>query len=315
MQTNQIIREILVIGIILLFVGASITPSISGNRGEKEKTFLQFNEPTPADETMSDWIEDVYSANITGKTTIVTNSTDVEVDNIDILRITCAQHELQVNLTLQVAGMIENRGRLINGTFFGNEIVVYHFDLITSERDYVISYCNQTGELQYGNESINLTASDFSVVDDTLSIWFSLISHDEIFEKLFAGSTHIKDKRLDSNSSEIVFLYDLVPNILAKAVCFGLINNRNTTRDYILFNPILMTSILLIPFNVYLLSKGPIIVSRKYLGYVGPRFIIGVFDVDLSIFWPAQNPNFRITPQILNPLHRELYLHLNFTYF
>ena len=130
-------RKYLAVGIILLFVGASITPSIRGNSGEKEKTLLQFNAPNPADETISDWLEDVYSANQTGTTTIVTNSTDIEVDNIDILQITCTQQESQVNLTLQVAGMIENKGRLINGTFFDNEIVVYYFQLITSEQHYV----------------------------------------------------------------------------------------------------------------------------------------------------------------------------------
>jgi hypothetical protein len=299
-------RKWLAAGIILLFVGASITPSISGNSGQREKTFLQFNEPNPADETISDWIEDVYSANQNGTTTLIANSTDIEVDNIDILQITCTQQELQVNLTLRVAGMIEDRGGFINGSVFDNEVVEYYFELITSEQHYLIRYWNQTGELQYDNESINLTSSDFSVVDDTLSIWFSLMNHDEKFEKLYAGSTYFKVNKLEPDSSEIVYLYDLVPNILGKAVCIGLIHNRTTTRDYILFNPILMTSILLIPFNVYPLSKGPIIVSRNYLGYVGHRFIIGLFDVDLSIFWPAQNPNFLTTHQILNPLHREL---------
>ncbi len=147
MSREPISGKCLAVGIILLFVGASITPCISGNIGEKEKTVLQFNEPNPADETISDWIEDIYSVNQTGTTTIVANSTDVEVDNIDILQVTFTQQELQVNLTLQVVGIIEDSGELINGTFIDNDMVVYDFDLITSEQDYVISYWNQTGEL------------------------------------------------------------------------------------------------------------------------------------------------------------------------
>jgi hypothetical protein len=301
-------RICLTVGIILLFVGTSITPSIRGNIGEKEKTVLQFNEPGPADETSSDWIDDVYSVNQTGTTTIIANSTDIEVDNIDILQVTFSRQELQVNLTLQVVGIIEDRGGLINGTFF-DDMVVYYLQLITSEQNYVISYCNQTGLLQYGNESINLTSSDFSVVDDTLSIWFPLMSQDEIFENLRAGSNYLKMNKLHPNPSEIIYLYDLVPNILGKVVCIGLIHNINTTCDYILFNPIFMTTILLIPFHFYPLSKGPIIVSRNYLGYVGRWFIIGLFDVDLSIFWPAQRSHLIITHQILNPLHRTLLLH------
>ncbi len=298
------IRKCLAIGIILLFVGTNITPSIGGNIGEKRKNVLQFNELNPVDKTISDWIEDVYSVNQTGTTIIVTNSTDIEVDNIDIQQVTFTQQELQLNLTLQVVGMIDNRGGLINGTFLDNESVVYDFQLMTSEQVYVISYCNQSGVLQYGNESINLTSDDFSVVDDTLSIWFSLMNQDEIFEKLYADSMYIKWNTINQNSSEIVFLYDVVPNILITAVCIGLIQNINTTRDYIQFNPIIMTTILLKPFNVYPLSKGPIVVSRNFLGYTGRMFIAGVFDVDLSIFWPAQSPNFLVTYQILTSVHR-----------
>ncbi len=267
------------------------------------KSTTQNQQTTQSD----DWIEDVYSVNESGTTSIAANSTDIEVDNIDILQVTFSKQELQVNLSLQVVGIIEDRGRLINGTFFDDDMVVYYFQLITSEQDYMISYCNQTGELQYGNESINLTSSDFSVVDDTLSIWFSLMSQDETFENLYAGSNYVKMNKLHPNPSEIVYLYDLVPNILGKVVCIGLIHNINTTRDYILFNPIFMTTTLFIPFHFYPLSKGPIIVSRNYLGYVGRWFIIGLFDVDLSIFWPAQNPTPLITHQIRNSLYTILH--------
>ncbi len=287
-------RKWLAIGIILIFVGASMTPSIGGHISENENIVRQINDSNSVNDTIIDWIEDVYSVN--QSTTHIANSSDIQVQNIDIQQITFAKKGLQVNLTLQVLGVIENKGGILNGHFVGMEVVDYYCQLTTSEEDYLIEYCNQTCILTYDNESINLTSSDFTVVNDTLSIGFSLISPDETYENLYAGSVYMK------SNSELIFLYDIVPNILCKMVCIGIIHDMIITRDYFRFNPIFMPSILLNPFNVYPLTKGSIIVSRQYLGYVGRGFIIGVFNVDLSIFWPAQNPTPLITHQIRNSL-------------
>ncbi len=97
--------------------------------------------------------------------------------------------------------------------FAALDSVEYDFQLITSGQDYSVSYSNQTGQLINGFEQINLTSSDFSVVGDTLSITFSLISADEIYENLSVTSTYIKIKgNFSVEDPSIVFLSDVAPN-------------------------------------------------------------------------------------------------------
>ena len=154
------------------------------------------NKPRYDNETIiPDYIGDVYSIDyVTGETIIITNSTDIEVNNLDLTQATVTQIGIQITLSLQVVGIIEDRGELIDpyGSPFNFDTVEYGFQLITSEDEYMISYCNQTGRLTNGVMQINLTSSDFSVIDDTLSITFSLMNSDEVYENLTVSSTYIK---------------------------------------------------------------------------------------------------------------------------
>ena len=92
------------------------------------------------------------------------------------------------------------------------DTVEYGFQLITSEQDYSVSYSNETGQLLYGNEQINLTSSDFSVVGDTLTISFELTSVDETYSNLSVTSTYIKANFSSIESSGLVYLSDVAPN-------------------------------------------------------------------------------------------------------
>ena len=119
----------------------------------------------------------------------------------------------QITLSLQVVGIIEDRGELIDpyGSPFNFDTVEYGFQLITSEDEYMISYCNQTGRLTNGVMQINLTSSDFSIVDGTLSINFSLMNSDEVYENLSVSSTYLKAD-FSNITSGFVYLTDLAAN-------------------------------------------------------------------------------------------------------
>jgi hypothetical protein len=170
-----------------------------------------------ADVTIRDGTGDVSSVDyLTGETNVITNSPDIDVDNIDLIQATYTQQGTQATVSLQVKGNIENRGKILDP--YSEDIldvlntVEYGFQLITSEQDYSVSYSNETGQLIYGNEQINLTSSDFSVVGDTLTIIFSLISAEEIYENLSVTSTYIKANFSSIESSGLVYLSDIAPN-------------------------------------------------------------------------------------------------------
>jgi hypothetical protein len=176
-----------------------------------------------ADKTITDGIEDVSSVSFTGETTVITSSPDIEVDNIDLTQATYTKQGIQVILTLQVRGNIENRGKIID--LLGENpldynTAEYEFQLTTSEQDYTVSYTNLTGQLTKGDELTNLTSSDFSVVGDTLTVSFSLISAEETIENLSVVSTFIKFNMSgmtgmdtdDLDPSAFVYLSDIAPN-------------------------------------------------------------------------------------------------------
>lgn len=172
-----------------------------------------------ADVTITDGIEDVGSVNLTGESTVVTSSPDIEVDNIDLTQATYTQEGTQVTMTLKVAGVIENRGKIIDyysEDFMNLNAVEYIFTLTTSEQDYVVSYSNKSGQLSKGYETpTNLTSSDFSVVGETLTVYVTLDSAAETYENLSVESTFIKvnfSSMDEADPSLFVYLSDLAPN-------------------------------------------------------------------------------------------------------
>lgn len=172
-----------------------------------------------ADETITDTIEDVSSIDyITGETIVVTSSPEITVDNLDIVRATYTQVGTQATLTLQVQGIIEDRGKIIDPYSqddfddFNFNAVEYGFQLVTSEDEYMVSYSNKTGQLTSGTEQKNLTSSDFTVTGDTLTITFTLGSAGEVYESLSVTSTFIKANFSSIETGGLVYLSDIAPN-------------------------------------------------------------------------------------------------------
>ncbi len=172
-----------------------------------------------ADTTITDTIEDVSSVDYyTGETVVITSHPEIDVKNLDITQVTYTQNGAQVSLTLNVRGNIENRGSIIDlyseDIFDSLNFVEYDFQLITSEGEYMVSYSNLTGQLNNGLDTINLTTSDFTVEGDTLTIRFSLISAEEIYEELSVTSMFMKVNFTggDLDPSGLVYLSDICPN-------------------------------------------------------------------------------------------------------
>lgn len=267
-------------GIILLFMGASIVPNISGSNGKNRIDVRMSNAQTPADITITDWTDDVCSFNYYRNTwTIITNSTDIEVDNIDLIQSTFVQHDSQVTLSLQVAGQIEDRGHPGNFTNETDE-VDYFFSLDTSERFYFIVYMNQTGFLFYDDVHLNLTSSDFSVLDGTLSITFSLMNLTETYIKLSVNAIYVK-ANVSSPYTKIIILEDTVPNQWTKVLLFGTYNITNSRGAYMELETVRLWMIRFQPFILTRFKSGDIIrISTPYMArMITNHFIMGMVDI------------------------------------
>jgi hypothetical protein len=276
-------RKGFVYGIIILLVGLSLTPGIMGNKNENNTEM--FPKPTShlAEDTITDWAEDVCSIDpYTGNISIVTEHLYVEVDNLDVISAFCTQEDGQVTVNLQVTGIIEDRGGWPDSYNFTGllDLVEYDFQVTTSEQEYWISYINKTGSLEYENETINLTSSNFSVDGDTLSMTFSLINAEEIYQDFSVYTTYIRINLSDPYVDDFTFLYDMAPNPpLTKAIFIGIIHNVTTRQDYIIFKPIYTKAIRFMPFNISTASNDQLLISKQHIGYIGHWAIIGVFNV------------------------------------
>lgn len=173
----------------------------------------------PIQQTITDSTNDVATIDYsTGEINVIKSHPEVNVKNLDIAKITFKKEGTEVTLIMQVEGNIENRGSIID-LYSGDihdslDFVEYDFQLITSGDNYRISYSNRTGQLKNGLETINLTSSDFSVVGDTLTLWFSLRSVDEVYEELSVTSMFMKGSFNEGelNPPGLVYLSDICPN-------------------------------------------------------------------------------------------------------
>ena len=185
-------------------------------------------------ETISDGTDDVIDS--LGE--IVRSSPYVDINNIDITELKYTRDNKQVTLTLTVNGIIQNKGSLsdlllLNGlggdnpdiTDFNIDAVGYYFTLTTDNESYSIFYVNNACQLQYASDPehpVNLSSSAFSVLDDTLTIYFELTTADEPYEDVSAQSSYIKLKfslddlnNLDENANidDLMTIYtDDAPN-------------------------------------------------------------------------------------------------------
>ncbi len=164
-----------------------------------------------ADDIITDGTGDVTSIDTLGESIVIAESPYISVNNLDIIEATYTKQGTQVTLTLQVNGLIENRGKAIDENSLIINALEYAFILETSEDSYYLSYTNQTGTLSYSSGEINLTSSDFSVDGGTLTVWFNLGSANEAYSSLQVTTTYMKVDSMDELES-MLFISDVAPN-------------------------------------------------------------------------------------------------------
>jgi len=112
--------------------------------------------------------------------------------NVDIISLTYHREGKEVTITLEVKGEIEDRGN-INDILEGMtniDLVLYYIELSTSSESYIIRYVNGACNLSYSSGSWK-NISTFSVNNNVLTVWFDLLSSNETFDSISAGTTDI----------------------------------------------------------------------------------------------------------------------------
>jgi PKD repeat protein len=159
------------------------------------------------DVTITDPTGDVSLIDIYGeKSTYVTSSPDINVDNIDITRLTFTKTGGSATCTLEVKGTIEDRGNILDasGGYPENLTEINDIEYVTtlytklagsSAETYSITYVNK--KCQYQTTSsvnpINLTSPhDFSVAGNTLTVTIPLVNTDEVYDHMISNTTFMK---------------------------------------------------------------------------------------------------------------------------
>lgn len=164
--------------------------------------------------TVIDEIDDVIDVN----GDIVTSDPNIAVDNVDIEQIKYIRSDEQVTIELIVVGVIENRGSLLDFNFesedFSIDTAGYTLVLITDEREYTITYVNNTCNLAYFDDLGNDTStniSDYTVIGDTLTVNFDLVNADEIYDTVSGLTQYMKfdlSAITDPDLEDITLLFD-----------------------------------------------------------------------------------------------------------
>lgn len=283
-MNNTRVRKFIAVGMVLLFAFAIFIPAIPARMDGRIMHILPRNKVFFTDETLTDWTNDVGSFHYrNNRWTIITNSSAIEVQNIDVIQASYQQQEGQVTLSVQVAGSIENRGHWDDWVSDNEtiELVEYTFQFITSEQEYLISYVNQTGALLVNSSQTNLTSSDFTVINDTLSITFPLLNPEETFENLSVMVLYI-NINVTLKPYKIVIFADAIPNYWTKVFLFGRYTSAPFKGEYMTVEAVGLWMIRSEPYNQILrYRRGDIILlSTPYTARIITNHILfGFFDI------------------------------------
>ena len=276
-------RKWIAIGMILVFVEAAFIPNMTGRIENRVKDVLPQNHGIFSNVTMTDWTDDVCVLNAyNNKCTVILNSTDIEVDNLDLVQTTYLQQGSLVTLSVQVVGCIENRGQSYYWNTTTNEtldVVEYVFSFITSEQDYLVSYINHSGVLFFNGSHINLSSSDVIVVNNTLSISFPLGDSNEIYENLSVMANYLKLN--PSKPQKIKFFFDSIPNYWTKVFLFGRYIGSPLKGEYMTVVAVHLWMIRIDYHQLLRYKLGDIIrVSTPYKArIIMNHFLFGFFDI------------------------------------
>lgn len=130
--------------------------------------------------TLIDGVGDVFDM-VTGE--IVTEHPKIDVENIDISQYMYNRSDKNVRLTLEVDGVIEDRGNIsdIHGGTTHFDLVLYCMSLKTDMNSYSIIYINKVCQLIINHsEPVNLSAENYSVTGNILTVLFEVNTSIEV---------------------------------------------------------------------------------------------------------------------------------------
>jgi hypothetical protein len=186
--------------VVLLFILSSLIPMVSSDTSNS-KSIIYVDD----DNIFYDYTDDVFCWYyiLAGNNGMYRND---KKHNVNIIRGSYSSKDDNVTLTLEVEGIIEDRGNMsytsiVNSVFYG-------FDINTSKNNYQILYCNRSCILEYDNVSQNL--SNFEVNGSNISISFSLNNSSEFINSVTVLASDVyfgeKEIKFETNS-------DLAANI------------------------------------------------------------------------------------------------------
>jgi len=188
-----------------------------------------------ADVTINDPTGDVFTIDFYGEqSSVITYSPDINIDNIDITRLTYTKTGGSATLTLEVKGTIENRGSILdaNQNYPENltEINDVEYEMMLGTKlagstgeTYTVVYVNKQCQLLTSEDETptNLTSSEFSATGSTLTVTFPLKNPDEVYASMTSNTTFLKlnltglneaTDNPDELANLYTFLTDVCPN-------------------------------------------------------------------------------------------------------
>lgn len=185
-----------------------------------------------ADVTIQDPVGDVSTIDIYEQSSLITYSPDINIDNIDLAKMTYTKTGGSATLTLEVKGNIENRGNIadVYGDYPDNvtemNINYVNYELIlgttlagSAGETYTVDYVNKQCQLMtLQGDTINLTSSQFSTAGNKLTVTIPLDNSDEVYDFLNATTTFLKfnlsgDYENITNPDEFGNLYTLLTDV------------------------------------------------------------------------------------------------------
>ena len=214
----------MVLVIVGLFIGAGIIPTINGYNFEtiqRNSVYVSSvldddgNGDSPDDDgnfTFDDYTDDVLCLFFDGFFSSGMYRTD-EKPNVNIISGSYSNDDGNVTLTLEVEGIIEDRGKFEGADYnVSNDSIVYGLDLSTSKDNYGIGYCNKTCILKTGDywNHTNALITDFEVSGSTLTVTFPL---NEVIESINSIVITAMDVYFDEDTFELEAYIDAATNI------------------------------------------------------------------------------------------------------
>lgn len=224
---NPKIKKVLSFTFIVIFLGFSIYPSITGsyydnNFNMNTLTYNnQYNQSMLINEndTILDVAGDVRDLETYDYVHFHPN---VDVKNIDVSRLDYNRYEKDVFLSLKVWGIIEDRGSFEEwendswDEIIDIDSVLYILTLTTSYETYSITYINQSCKIRYHStdEVANISKDDFYTSGNTLNVTFNLNNSGEEYEEISVDAIYYRILwDMENPPEERVGLVDEAPDI------------------------------------------------------------------------------------------------------